>query len=76
MKMNHIKLYENFKGNLVIQQAFDAVTQLGAQEMEEFLFALSKYFDDEKEYLTNMDAESISKDLASCAERVKNRSGN
>jgi len=73
--MKNIKLFENFRTDDA-KKAFDAVTELSAQELEEFLFALSKYFDDSKEELTNMNAEDISKSLHDAAEMVQNRSGN
>ncbi len=79
--MKHIKLFEyyrngNFKSTKDAEQAFEAVTQLSAQEMEEFLFGLSAYFLEKKDEITNMNSESISGKLAEAAEMVQNRSGN
>lgn len=74
--LNELAESNHTDSSRLVQNAYDAVIGLNADGMEKFLFKLSKYFDDTKEELTNMNAEDVSKALRDAAEMVQNRSGN
>jgi hypothetical protein len=77
MKLKDI-LKENYsnQANRQAAAALDVVTELDAESMQVFFEALSKYFTDNKESLSNMDAGKIGQSLKTCAKLVKVRTGN
>lgn len=59
-----------------VKQILSDMTELSADGVESLLFGLAKYFADEKESITNMDASAISGHIKAAAELVKKRTGN
>jgi hypothetical protein len=77
--MKNLHSFEDFLNeakNPEVINAYDAVIELDAPAMEEFLKMFAEYFQRSSNVLTNMDAKKIAGHLESAHDLVKKRSGN
>lgn len=75
------KLFESYNESKVneskeVDTVMDKVIYLSAEDMEDFFLLLSRYFENKKEELNNMDAVAISKSLMNAYKIIKKRKSN